>query len=221
MQIKTAFFRLLRRFRVPLIVLAALFLALALFAGWSNWMVLRCSDAVYSDLETIPARRVGLVLGTQPSYEGRPNLYFDYRIAAAAKLYRAGKIEKILVSGDHGRMDYNEPEAMRIALVAAGVADSDIVLDYAGFRTLDSVVRSQEVFEAGPVTVISQEFHCLRAIYIARRLGIDAIGYAARDLSGRHQLKMAWREFFARPAAWLDVNILDRRPRYLGEKEPI
>jgi len=214
--------RLKRHRRLFLIAIAGAFAAAAFF-GWTNFVVWRCGDVVYDQIDQVPARRVGLLLGTGPRLgDGRRNLYFDYRIEAAAALYRAGKIERILASGDNGREEYNEPEAMRDALIAAGVKPEHIVLDYAGFRTLDSVVRAQKVFGAEAFTVISQGFHCKRAVYLARAYGIDAIGYAARDIGNRSaRAKMLLRESRARCAAWLDVHILDRSPRFLGEKVPI
>lgn len=125
-------------------------------------------SCLYDQVETIPENRVGLLLGTSPKLRGgRPNLYFNYRITAAVELFQAGKISRILVSGDNRRMNYNEPVEMRKALIAHGIPDSVIVMDFAGIRTLDSVIRAKKVFGQDRFTIISQRFHNERALYIA------------------------------------------------------
>lgn len=143
------------------------------------WAIISVSVAnrVYLTIETIPTREVGLVLGTTPGIGGS-NLFFTTRIEAAKELYERGKIRKIIVSGDNSDKSYNEPEYMRNALMKSGVPADAITMDYAGFRTLDSVVRASEVFSlTGGFTIISQPFHVERALYLARANGIDAIGY--------------------------------------------
>ena len=177
----------------------------------------RCSTPTWQDVDAIETREVGLLLGTSPRGKNGPNLYFRYRIEAAAQLYHAGKIRKIIVSGDNSRKNYNEPGAMREALEARGVRPEDIYEDYAGFRTLDSVIRADKVFGQKKFTVISQMFHCKRAIYLAERNGIDAIGFSAQDVRApRFRLKNHLRETLSRSAALLDV-LLGRGPRFLGE----
>ena len=139
-------------------------------------------SCLYDQVETIPENRVGLLLGTSPKLRGgRPNLYFNYRITAAVELFQAGKISRILVSGDNRRMNYNEPVEMRKALIAHGIPDSVIVMDFAGIRTLDSVIRAKKVFGQDRFTIISQRFHNERALYIAGRNGIEAVGFNAKD----------------------------------------
>lgn len=169
-------------------------------------------------VDSLPKVKVGLLLGTSKLLsDSSPNLYFVYRIEAAVKLYKEGKIQHILVSGDHSKENYNEPEDMRNALVAYGVPDSVIHLDYAGLRTLDSVVRAKEIFGQQEFIIISQKFHNQRAIYLARENQINAWGFNARDVDARNGLKTQIREFFARDKMFLDVWF-GKEPRFLGEQ---
>lgn len=178
---------------------------------------------MFRAVDNLPAREVGLVLGTsKETRRGKPNLHFNQRIAAAAELYRAGKIHHLLVSGDNHIASYNEPDDMRNALIAAGVPASAITCDYAGFRTLDSVVRAKEIFGLARCTIISEEFHCPRALWIAQRHGLDAIAFAAPDVSLKSwSLRANLREQFARSWCAVDLYLLHRAPKFLGPKETI
>lgn len=174
---------------------------------------------VFDDVEAIPYNDVGLVLGTSkigPS--GYLNRYFKHRINAAVELYKAGKIKYILVSGDNRVKGYNEPEDMRDDLIQKGVPAKRIYLDYAGFRTLDSVVRCKEIFDQKKATVVSQEFHNRRAIFIGNKRDIDMVGYNARNVSRRSGLKTTLREYLAKTFVFLDLYLLNRQPKFLGEK---
>ena len=173
---------------------------------------------LYDDVQEIPYRKVGLVLGTSPlAKSGRENLYYRYRLQAVADLYFAGKISYILISGDNHIKGYNEPEWMRDALVAMGIPSSVIYLDYAGFRTYDSMIRAKKVFDLSSVTVISQYWHNERAVYIASRTGLDAIAYNAKDLySRRNYLKNHSRELLAKVKVVLDFAF-HKKPKFLGE----
>ncbi len=173
---------------------------------------------IFDEVSTIPPTRVGLLFGTTDKVNGRENLYFRYRIDAAAKVWKAGKLETIIVSGDNRSRYYNEPEKLKQALIARGIPEDRIVCDYAGLRTLDSVVRAKEVFGADPVLFISQRFQNQRAIYLAKANGIEAYGFDARDVEPQAGLKTKVREVGARVKMWLDVNFLDTRPKHLGEK---
>jgi SanA protein len=176
------------------------------------------SAQIYSEVITIPQNNVGLLLGTSPKLKnGNNNLYFDYRILAVIELYKAGKIKYILISGDNRREDYNEPEEMKKALMQKGIPEKSIYLDYAGFRTLDSVVRAKEVFGQNRLTIISQRFHNERAIYLAEKNGINAIGYNAKDVNAYSGLKTNIRELFARVKMFIDLAT-DKQPHFLGEK---
>jgi SanA protein len=171
----------------------------------------------YNDLNTIPKNEVGVLLGTsQFLKDGRQNLYFKYRIDAAADLYKAKKIEYILISGDNGRTEYNEPEDMKQALLTLGVPEDKIVLDYAGFRTYDSIVRANKIFGQTHFTIISQKFHNERAIYIAKRLGLNAIGYNAKNVAFAASPRIYLREKISRTAVFLDL-FLNHDPKFLGD----
>ena len=170
-------------------------------------------------MQKVPTNKVGLVLGTSKWLkDGRPNLYFKYRIQAAYDLYKAGKIKYILVSGDNSFKNYNEPREMHNALVDLGVPSEAIVLDFAGFRTLDSVVRCKKVFGQQNVTIISQPFHNKRALYIASNYGMQAIGYNAKDVNLYSGLKTQLREKLARVKVFIDLYIINKQPKFLGDK---
>ena len=173
---------------------------------------------IFSNAEAAPYNKVGLLLGTGKFLEGGYlNLYYTYRIQAAVALINAGKIKYIIVSGDNSRKDYNEPEQMRQDLIKSGIDSNKIYLDYAGFRTFDSIIRLKEIFGQSSVTVISQPFHNERAIYIAGREGIAAIGFNAKDVNKQSGFKVQLREKFARVKVFLDF-LFDKKPKYLGEK---
>lgn len=175
---------------------------------------------IYSDISSVPAQQVALVLGTSRYLtNGNPNLYFSYRIDAAVALYKAGKVKKILVSGDNSHASYNEPREMFEALAEKGVAPNDIYLDYAGFRTFDSMVRAHEVFGLDNFIVVSQPFHCERAIYIARAKNIHVTAYAAQDPYLSYKTMV--REYPARVNAFLDCYVFRTQPHFLGEKIPM
>jgi SanA protein len=176
----------------------------------------RAAGCVFSNVEDVPAREYGLLPGTSRLVHGKYlNAYFFNRIHAAVELYRAGKIRKIIVSGDNGRTDYNETGDMARELVAQGVAPEDVLSDFAGFRTLDSVVRARNLFGATELTVISQRFHCERAIYLASENGIDAVGFEADDIALKSvRFRIAVREAFARVLAVLDAEVLNTKPHF-------
>lgn len=203
------------------ILLACLCLLLASAAallGYSEWTVSDARHYTYDDVDAVPYNRVALVLGTSKYLiGGSPNHYFKYRIKAAAELYNNGKVDYILVSGDNATVQYNEPRQMRRALIQAGIPANAIYSDYAGFRTLDSVVRAKEVFGQARFTVVSQAFHNERAIFIARHFGIDAVGFNALDPSAYQGIRTRVREVFARLMGLLDLYVLDKGPKFLGE----
>lgn len=179
-------------------------------AGWKT---------TFTDLDNMQAYDVALVLGTSKyTRTGNRNPFFAYRIDAAADLYFSGKVKKILVSGDNSLKEYNEPQDMYQALIAKGIPSQDIVLDFAGFRTFDSVIRAKEVFGQESFVVVSQQFHIERAIYIAHSKDMDnVVGYAAKDPTTA-RTKMLLREILARTKAVLDCYILGTSPKFLGDK---
>lgn len=202
-----------------------LYLLLAL-AATAATALLWCDHAVtaagtgrlYTDTVQIPYRCTGLLLGTSKYIRGTHlNPYYYYRIEAAAALLRSGKISYLIISGDNSRHDYDEPSDMRADLIARGADSTHIYLDYAGFRTFDSMRRAREVFGQDSVTVISQLWHDERALYIAQREGIDAIGYCARDISARAGIRTRLRERFARVKVFVDY-LVGKEPKFLGKK---
>lgn len=190
---------------------------------WSHYVVQRSSAGiVFADASSIPKRKVALVLGCSPTVgSGRPNLFFTYRMDAAFELWRSGKADFLLVSGDNHIVGYDEPSEMRNALIERGVPSEVIVRDFAGLRTLDSVLRAERVFGETSICIVSQEDHVKRAIYIAKQSGIDAIGYPAKAVPLRRGFQTSFRESLARVQAVVDVTMLQRQPRHLGPKLPI
>lgn len=172
----------------------------------------------FDHIDKIPKNRVGLVLGTSNRLVGgRSNPYYTNRINAAIVLFNAGKIDYILVSGDNGSPYYNEPMVFKRDLIKGGIPDECIFLDYAGFRTLDSMIRAKAIFGLDKVTIISQRFHNKRAIYLARKKGLDAIGFNAGDLSMKDGMKVRIREYFARVKVFIDLA-LNTQPKFYGEQ---
>ena len=172
---------------------------------------------LYDTVSDVPHYHTALVLGTSPiGRNGGPNLYFLSRIDATVKLYEAGKIDRILVSGDNRKEEYNEPEEMKKALVDKGIPEEIIFLDYAGFRTLDSVVRAKEVFGQSEFLVVSQKFHNERAVFIAKKKGIKAAGFNAKDVRASYGLITHVREWGARCKVFIDL-LFGKKPHFLGE----
>jgi SanA protein len=209
--------------RALLVAVALLFALLVLGGSLCQWVIFaKATGRHHSILSALPHTKVALVLGTGKYVaRGRPNLYYTQRITAAANLYKAGKVEYLLVSGDNRKLNYNEPATMRRDLVAAGVPKDKIVCDYAGFRTLDSVVRAKKVFGQDKLIIVSQRFHNERALFLAQASGIEAVGYDADEDSSTQSAKVALRENLARVQAVLDVWVLHTRPKFLGEKVEI
>ncbi|MBX2877895.1 MAG: YdcF family protein [Saprospiraceae bacterium] len=194
------------------------FLALLFTVGAHLWIKNSAVGLHYQAVEAMPKNDVALLLGTNRLINGKfPNPYFESRIAAAVELFEAGKVKHLLISGDHSRAAYNEPQDMMDALVAAGIPEGAITLDYAGFRTLDSVVRAKEVFQQERFTIISQAFHNERALFIAQGRGLQAIAYDAKLPHTHPYSKVRWREYLARAKAVLDLYVLNKQPKFLGE----
>ena len=185
----------------------------------SNYIVTKAAkNKTFSTLSEIPKNKVGLVLGTSKYLkDGRVNLYFTHRINATVQLFKSGKIDFVLISGDNGSVNYDEPNDFKNELLKKGIPEDKIFLDYAGFRTLDSVVRAKEIFGQNSVTIISQEFHNERAIYLANNHAINAVGYNAKNVSLNYGFKTQLREYLARTKAFLDI-VIGIEPKFLGNK---
>jgi SanA protein len=189
---------------------------------WSNFSVYyESKDFISKEIYELPPVKTGLLLGTSRNLRsGSENAYFFNRIDACVQLYEAGKIKNVLISGDNGSKDYNEPEDMKKELVARGIPEKHIFLDYAGFDTYDSVLRAWKIFGQKQFVVISQHFHNQRAVYIARRFGLEAYGFDAKDVRKMYGIKTKFREFFACVKAYFEVK-LNVEPTFLGEQIPI
>jgi SanA protein len=198
------------------------FFVFIFFIGSNIWVVFSTSNAVYSQSENLPDYPVALVLGTSnKTTAGTPNQFFERRMDTAAALFKVGKIQHFIVSGDNRTKFYNEPFEMQKALNSRGVPSSAITLDYAGLRTLDSVVRCKEVFGQDKIIIITQPFHSYRALFICKFYGIEAAAMGASDPGLDISFKVKLREYFARSKAVLDLYLFGTEPRHLGPKEPI
>jgi len=192
------------------------------FVGATNHVVLAAADGrVYTMAADVPEAPVGLVLGTAPIYNGGKNPFFEHRMDAAAALYKAHRVTKLLVSGDNHIRTYDEPSAMRDALVARGVPATDIALDYAGFRTLDSIVRARKVFGVDRCVIVTDGFHLPRALYIASSEGVDAVGLQSVPVPASLSPWTYVREVGSRSLVWLDLHVWNRQPKFLGPPERI
>ena len=192
--------------------------------GANLWVLGDTKTQIYRDLAAVPVDgpQVALVLGTRKTLEnGWGNRFFQRRMDAAAELYHAGKVRHLLLSGDHSKPDYNEPADMRDALLAKGVPASAMTLDFAGMRTLDSVVRAQEVFALDSCLIVTDDFHLPRAVFLANHFGLHATGYEAEPLAWSVSGKIRIREYLARVKVLLDVYLLRTEPMHMGAKLPI
>lgn len=190
-------------------ILVAICLAIVLLC---NHLVVRnARGKVFDEIDSIEVHRVGLLLGTTPQTRigGRQNMFFKFRIDAAEELYKAGKIEQILISGDENSLDgVNEPECMRDSLVARGIPAEAIYLDGKGFRTVNSVINTCMAFDIHSYIIISQRFHNERALYLAEHLGLQVQwlqAYNAKDPQSTMALMTYVREYFARVKMFLDL----------------
>lgn len=209
---------MVKRLIYGLIIIMTLMVLTAL--GLDRWMSWKTAPYIYENLKSLPHRQVGVVLGTAKYYRGGGiNQYYLYRMQGALNAYNSGKINYLLLSGDNALHSYNEPMTMRKDLIAAGVDPADIVLDYAGFRTLDSIVRTRKVFDTNDFIIITQRFHCERALFIALHMGIQAQCYAVP--SPKNMLNIRVREVGARLGALADLYVMKREPHFLGPLIPI
>jgi SanA protein len=209
---------MVRKRKYKIIILTSIVVIFVLTI-WANIAVNQSANKFISnDLAHVEPNNVGLLLGTSRNLKnGAKNDFFFNRIDAAVELYKGGKIRNIIISGDNSKTDYNEPADMKVELVKNGIPDSLIYLDYAGFRTLDAVVRAKEIFGQNSFIVISQKFHNERAVYLARKFGINAFGYNAKEVKAYKGFKTKLREYFARDKMFLDL-IFGMKPKFMGEK---
>lgn len=203
--------------RAGRVALVLIVLLMALFAYVEISIFRGTRGLLYDDPDLVPANRVGLILGTAKYLPGKKiNPYFYFRMLAARELFKRGKVSYLVVSGDNSSRYYNEPLQMKRELMAMGVPAERIVFDFAGFNTYDSVLRMKRVFRQSRFTVISQRFHNRRAIFIARKFGLQAIAYDARDIGFWRGMPVFWRERLARLKLFWDI-LVRRDPRFLGD----
>lgn len=212
----------MRRKRVFYWALWIFLSALIVLAFANLWIVFSTDSQVYDEAEELPENDVALVLGTSNRLiGGAPNPYFFLRMERAAEIYKLGKVKHILVSGDNSTPYYNEPQKMKEALVRLGIPEEDITLDYAGLRTLDSVIRGKKIFGQEKFTIVTQNFHAHRALFISNYYDIDAVAMATDKLPENTSIVVRLREIIARPLAIWDLYIIKKQPKFLGEKEDV
>jgi len=203
-------------------IIALILASAVLIALWElrAWFQVRAAERIYTDVNSVPPTPVALVLGAGLWKNGMPTPALYDRVATAVDLYKAGKVKKLLMTGDNRFINYNEPEAMRKLAVQLGVPAANIVLDYAGRRTYDSCYRAKEIFQVKQVVIVTQRFHLDRSLFLCDAMGISSVGVVA---DRRVYQTLPWwelREVFATAAAWWDVNVGHPVP-VLGEKLPI
>jgi len=198
-------------------ITGAIFLLTMSFNGW---VILSTRDKILSADRLSSTKNIVLVLGTSKRLvNGAPNPFFENRIKTAAYLFKKGYVSHFILSGDNRTRYYNEPFEMKKALVLAGVPDSVITLDFAGLRTLDSIVRTKEIFGQDKIVIITQPFHCYRALFISNFYNMNAVAIAADEPNQENALRVYVREYFARTKAVLDLYVFKTAPRHMGERQ--
>lgn len=203
-----------------LLAFFVIFAACTFFVVALDYSVQKSGENAIYNAKDVPQKEVALVLGAKVYNDGRLSDMFRDRIDTAVGLYKAGKVKKILVSGDHGTKEYDEVNAAKDYILQQDVPGADIFLDYAGFDTYDSVYRARDVFQAKSMIIVTQKYHLPRALYIADGLGADAVGVGADLRAYGGQDARDFRERFAVVKAWLDVT-LQSKPKYLGKPVPV
>ncbi len=195
----------------------------AILVGLGNkWVINNTDDYVFTNWALMPENDVGLVLGTSPyTGEGKANPHFRGRIDAAVELFKLGKIKHLIVSGANPDAHYNEPRKMFQALVKAGVPPEAITMDFAGFRTFDSVARAKLVFGLDRVTIITQEYHAFRAVFIGKKLKMHPVAYAPAGEQSGPAFMPYLREVLARVRAIFDIFVFDTAPKFTGDPEKL
>ena len=211
-----------RKYKVLIFVIAGIALLIGITAvSLSAYMVKATEKSIFT-AETFKSEKKAdciLILGAGVK-DGKPKPMLRDRLLTGIELYKSGAADKIIMSGDHGRADYDEVNVMRSFAIEQGVRAEDIFLDHAGFSTYDSVYRAKEIFCAEKVIIVSQKYHLPRALYVAEKLGLDAYGVAAADVSYRGQSYREAREMLARAKDFCNAA-LKRKPRLLGDAIPV
>lgn len=175
-----------------------------------------------TEADSVPKADAILVLGARVYPSGNVSLMLNDRLTTGYELYEKGKAQKIIVSGDHGRKDYDEVNAMKSFLEGKGVPAEDIFMDHAGFSTYESLYRARDIFQVRKVIIVTQQYHLMRAVFIARELGLEAYGVASdKHIYHNVMLKSELREIAARNKDFLTAKIIKPQPKYLGEAIPV
>jgi SanA protein len=217
-----------RRSRTGRIVLWSLITAGALI-GLAGLGILGCNLLVTRSAEThiVPSpekadfAQCAIVLGARVYADGTPAPMLVDRLQTGIELYKLGKVDKILLSGDHGQTEYDEVNVMLDYCLERGVPDEDVFTDHAGFSTYETMYRARDVFKVKTALVVTQEFHLARAVYTARTLGLEATGVAADIQPYASEGRFAMRDWLARVKAIIQLHITHPEPRYLGPALPI
>lgn len=201
-----------------LVVLGTFGLGIAFVAAANLWVLRSARSRIYTNIARLPHNNVAMVLGTSKfNSDGHSeNPFFRGRMNTAARLYREGKVKHLLVSGDHTDSTYDEPTWMRDALIQRGVPRSAIILDDAGFRTRDSMARAHAVFSLKRFTIVTDDFHLSRAVFLARSYGLDVVGFPSERVPYWWSKKVRTRELASRTVAWIEVYLLHTKPRFYG-----
>jgi vancomycin permeability regulator SanA len=210
-----------RRKKVWWTVSGAVLLILTAPLWLVTWVARSQRDRVFRRVEEVPPRRVAIVFGAAVYPGGQLSHVLDDRVQTSVELYQAGKVQKLLMTGDNSRTEYNEPVAMKSEAIRRGVPEEDVILDYAGFRTYDSCYRARDIFGLREGVLVTQRFHLPRALYTARKLGLDVVGLAADRRPYVKRWQFAVREQLALLLAWWELNVTRPRPHFLGPFEPI
>jgi SanA protein len=216
--------RLLRRILKGLLIslLGSTAAAAAALLSVNAWVLFFGSRGIIAEAKNLPKQATGLVLGTSPRSAGggAPNPFFEGRMDTTARLFQAGILERVLVSGDNRVPNYNEPAAMRDALLQRGVPSSAISMDSAGIRTLDSIVRAQKTFHLeNNLVIVTDDFHLPRAMFLAAETGLQALGFASEHVPWRRSYRTRIREWFSRGRACLDIYFWKTQPPISEETE--
>jgi SanA protein len=210
--------------KLALLIVAGIIVAAGLFVVVFNAVIISFAAPYIHDISNISdieSADCALVPGALVYGSGQLSWVLQDRVDYAIELYNAGKVKKLLFSGDHGQQDYDEVNAMKDYAVAQGVPEDNIFLDHAGFSTYESMYRARDVFCASRIIVVTQSFHLSRAVYDARKLGLDAEGVNSNPRRYGNELKDALRECLARVKDYFCVNLFHPLPKYLGEAIPI
>ncbi len=207
-----------RSMYIVMVAGCSIFATLIIIDRWVSWQT---KSQVYFEAENLPDYDVALVLGTSKYIGQTLNDFYTNRINTAIQLYLDKKVSSYLLSGDNAHRSYNEPWTMKRDLLKAGIPEEAIYLDYAGFRTLDSIVRSKAIFDADDLIIVTQAFHCERALYIANYHQIEAVCLAVPGPQGLGHWFVRLREVLARANALVDLYVINKQPKFLGPKVPI